>query len=391
MEPALKARVFAYYLPKFHPIPENDRWWGEGFTEWTNVRKAKVLFKGHDQPRVPTELGYYDLRDSDVRERQAELARWAGVEAFCYWHYWFGKGRELLERPFREVLASGKPDFPFCLAWANHSWTNATWEGARGTRKVQMLMEQRYEGEEDYRAHYESVLPAFRDKRYVRVDGKPLFVVFDALKFPDVGKFMELWRGWATQDGLGGVHFVAISENSSSFREDETGNWIRTIPRTDNTAEVFAPLFRRGFDAVNSLGKRRAEMLVRGRFRRLADILLKKARLNVRATHYDYRKIMEQFYTSEDSRENVYPTLLPQWDRSPRTGKATDIYAGGNPEAFKASVENALRLIGGKSPEHRILFLRSWNEWAEGNYVEPDKTFGRGYLEALRSAVQEKR
>lgn len=165
-------RLIAYYLPQYHPIPENDAWWGDGFTEWTNVRRAKPLFKGHQQPVQPGKLGYYDLRDPAAREAQAELARGAGIEGFCYWHYWFG-GKQLLERPFNEVLASGKPDFPFCLAWANASWTGI-WYG----EPERILMEQTYPGVEDHIEHFNVLLPAFRDPRYLRVDSRPIFFVF---------------------------------------------------------------------------------------------------------------------------------------------------------------------------------------------------------------------
>ena len=166
-----KARVIAYYLPQFHPIPENDKWWGKGFTEWRNVASAKPLFKGHYQPHIPADLGFYDLRISDVREQQAELARKAGIEGFCYWHYWFGHGKQLLEKPFQEVLITKKPDFPFCIGWANHDWTNKTWEVS--TRKVMesTLMKQEYSNE-DYIEHFNYLLPAFKDERYIRVDDK---------------------------------------------------------------------------------------------------------------------------------------------------------------------------------------------------------------------------
>ena len=154
-----KARVIALYLPQFHPIPENDAWWGKGFTEWTNVAKAKPLFKGHYQPHIPADLGFYDLRLPEVREAQAELAREAGIEGFCYWHYWFGNGRRLLERPFNEVLESGKPDFPFCLAWANHSWSSNSWKKGFALQKNTLLLEQTYPGEQDYIDHFHAVLP----------------------------------------------------------------------------------------------------------------------------------------------------------------------------------------------------------------------------------------
>ena len=170
-----KARVLAYYLPQFHPIPENDEWWGKGFTEWTNVGKAKPLFPGHYQPHVPADLGYYDLRVPETREAQAQMAREYGIEGFVYWHYWFGNGKRLLERPFNEVLESGKPDFPFALAWANETWSGF-YHGLRDEKQI--LIEQTYPGEEDYIAHFNALLPAFKDKRYITCDGKPIFVIY---------------------------------------------------------------------------------------------------------------------------------------------------------------------------------------------------------------------
>lgn len=170
----MKARIIAFYLPQYHPIPENDAWWGKGFTEWTNVGKAKPLYRGHYQPRVPADLGYYDLRVPETRQAQADMARSYGVEGFMYWHYWFGGGKRLLERPFNEVLASGEPDFPFALAWANETWKGF----AHGLANRNTLIEQRYLGEQDYIDHFHAVLPAFRDRRYITVDGKPLFMVY---------------------------------------------------------------------------------------------------------------------------------------------------------------------------------------------------------------------
>ena len=167
-----KPRLIAFYLPQFHPIPENDEWWGRGFTEWTNVAKAVPLFRGHYQPHFPADLGFYDLRVPEVREAQAAMAKAYGIEGFCYYHYWFGHGRRLLERPFNEVLSSGKPDFPFCLCWANDTWTGI-WHGAPN----KVLIEQRYPGVEDYKAHFYALLDAFRDPRYMTVDGKKIFII----------------------------------------------------------------------------------------------------------------------------------------------------------------------------------------------------------------------
>ena len=208
------ARVIAFYLPQYHPTPENDRWWGKGFTEWTNVGKARPLFRGHYQPRVPADLGYYDLRVPETRQEQADMARQYGVEGFCYWHYWFGNGRRLLQRPFQEVLASGKPDFPFCLAWANHTWEDKQFS-KEGTHRV--LMEQLYPGDADYEAHFRALLPAFRDPRYICVDGKPLFMVYNPHELPDAPHFIGLWQRMAQAEGLPGIHFVGQTDHASEI------------------------------------------------------------------------------------------------------------------------------------------------------------------------------
>lgn len=183
------ARIIAFYLPQCHPIPENDAWWGPGFTEWTNVAKARPLYPGHVQPQLPADLGFYDLRVAEVRAQQAQMAADCGVEGFCYWHYWFGGGKRILERPFHEVLSTNQPDLPFCLGWANQSWTGI-WHG----NPKSVLVEQTYPGPADEAAHFAWALPAFRDARHIRVDGKPMFVVFDPYDMPSTISFIEHWR-----------------------------------------------------------------------------------------------------------------------------------------------------------------------------------------------------
>lgn len=211
----MKPRLIALYLPQYHPTPENDEWWGPGFTEWTNVVRAKPLFRGHEQPRIPADLGFYDLRLPEVREQQAELARQAGIEGFCYYHYWFGHGRQLLERPFNEVVASGKPDYPFCLCWANHTWSNKTWKRESAFRENSVLMEQTYPGKADDVEHFNALLPAFRDKRYMTIDGRLIFVIYNPYDFRNVTEFMATWRELALQHGLPGFFFVGMTDRKS--------------------------------------------------------------------------------------------------------------------------------------------------------------------------------
>lgn len=381
-----KARVIAFYLPQFHPIPENDQWWGKGFTEWTNVAKAKPLFRGHYQPRIPADLGFYDLRLPEVREQQAELAREAGIEGFCYWHYWFGNGKMLLEKPFQEVLHSGKPDFPFCLGWANHSWKTGTW-----TRdgSDQMIAEQQYLGESDYTMHFNYVLPAFKDPRYITVDGKPLFVIFDPYGLPM--DFILTWRKLATENGLPGIHFVGYTFNSLGrpLYNAQGEQVTRGYFNTDEVQKYYNYLTQElHFDAVIPIGTYRAEILTKNRYWFALQRKLSTAwNINIKAL-YQYDKVMRHYYAPEDSAENVYPSLLPQWDRSPRSGM-NGIYINSTPEKFEKTLKEALKLIEHKQTEHKILFLKSWNEWAEGNYVEPDLKYGHGYLDVLRRQLLE--
>ncbi|MBQ9284772.1 MAG: glycoside hydrolase family 99-like domain-containing protein [Bacteroidaceae bacterium] len=382
----MKARIIANYLPQFHPIPENDEFWGPGFTEWMNVAKARPLFRGHYQPRIPADLGFYDLRLPETRELQASFAREAGVEGFCYWHYWFGNGRRLLNRPFDEVVASGQPDFPFCLAWANHDWKTATWKKGM---KDGMIAEQLYLGEEDNRLHFMTMLPAFKDKRYIRVDGKLLFVIYDPYRFVHVEDFMDCWRRLAGQHGLGDFHFVAMCNSTNTrvrLAEGGVGHG-RVIPDLKSSAKVYKSFLDMGFDAVNSFGKSRAEMLVMGKYKRAVLFKLHQHLTFLPALKYDYAKVTPHFFAPEDAWDNVYPSIMPCWDRTPRTGDQEGVYINSTPENFRHHIEHALHVIKNKPEQHRILFLRSWNEWAEGNYVEPDEKYGHGFLNALHDAV----
>lgn len=376
-----KARVIAFYLPQFHPTPENDMWWGKGFTEWTNVAKAKPSFRGHVQPKIPTDLGFYDLRLPESRQAQADLAREYGVEGFCYWHYWFGNGKQMLERPFNEVLNSGKPDFPFCLAWANHSWSNKTWQKNTTFQKDTMFLEQKYGDIDDYTQHFYTVLPAFKDTRYITVDGKPLFFIFDPQSVPDLEIFVGLWRKLALENGLKGIHFVGKVASVGKFDKGITHDYLADA-KTNYLEQL-----NRGIDAINSVNLRRAEMLAEGKYAKMFERLINHVIPGGIVEKYDYKKIVENMFTEEDMQENIYPTIIPRWDKTPRIGKRSYVYVNSTPEIFGKSVRQAVDLIKQKEEEHRIIFLQAWNEWGEGNYMEPDMEFGRGYLEALREAI----
>lgn len=361
-----KARVIAMYLPQYHPIPENNKYWGQGFTEWSNVAQARPLFKGHYQPRIPADLGFYDLRLPEVREAQAELARDAGIEGFMYWHYWLGNGRMLLERPFQEVLKLGKPDFPFCLGWANHSWTTKTWVKGQNLHKDTMIMEQLYPGTDDYINHFNYVLPAFKDRRYITVDGKPVFVIYDPLSVPDIKDFISLWRELAHKNGLDGIHFVGLRYGRKSSMQQ---------------------LLDMGFDAINNRSMWEAEAAATGSKTKRRLISLFSWKMGMTLSRYEYRDIIHNLRNEDDFLENSYPTILPGYDRTARAGRRAVIYNNSTPELFQKHVHDVLKFVEEKSPEHRIVFLKSWNEWGEGNYMEPDLKYGHQYINALKKEL----
>ena len=357
--------IIAYYLPQYYPFKENNEWWGEGFTEWTNVGKAKPLFCGHDQPKVPADLGYYDLRMAEVKEKQAELAREAGVTAFCYWHYWFGNGRVLLDMPLRQVLESGKPNFPFCLGWANESWMAKIWNSG-GTAKGKVLMEQLYPGDADIEAHFQYIRQAVSDKRYLRIDNKPVFVIYRPLKHPYVVRFMELFNRFVHEAGIADGFFF--------------------IGHTVDSAEI-EKIHAQGFDAVNIVryGEHRFNRSV---IKRIPWALFKYKILK-RPLVLRYSFISRYFINEKvDSSDYVIPTLIPNWDHTPRSGKGGYVFYKPWPELFGKHAVDALRVIRRKAPNRQILFLKSWNEWGEGNYMEPDLKYGKGYIRALKASIE---
>ena len=359
----MEARVLTYYLPQFHPIPENDEWWGKGFTEWTNVARARKLFPGHEQPHIPADLGFYDLRLPKVREEQAALARQAGIEGFCYYEYWFGNGRRLLHGPFDEVVASGKPDFPFCLCWANHSWYKKRWD-PKAKGRDELLIEQRYPGEEDYRQHFQTLLPAFSDKRYIRVNGKLLYVIYDALHFNDVSTFIKHWRALAQESGLGDFFFVA----------------------TDFNSEHYTQLKALGFDATHNVD----HLNIYHRSSLINKLWLAFTRKCLGLPMiYRYKDAIKYMLNDNCRLLDVFPVVAPNWDHTPRSGAKGMVMTGAKPKYFKRLVSQALDMVKSKPLEERIIFVKSWNEWGEGNYMEPDLKYGHGYIEALHDALEE--
>ena len=383
-----KARTIAFYLPQFHPTPENDYYWGKGFTEWTNVAKSKPLFRGHQQPRSPADLGFYDLRLPQVREAQAELAKEAGIEGFCYWHYWFGNGKETLTMPLDEVVRLGKPDFPFCVCWANHDWTTKTWEKGKSLSKNSIIFKQEYLGQEDYTKFFYRLLPAFKDKRYIKVDGKLLFLIYNAETFENIQEFFSVWHELANKEGLNDFYFVAYAVTVPHIRAIDT---FKVARETDNIVNnQLDKILSLGFSGVTVSNIKYAEIKAHHIIYKIIYGGTKRVFPELLVQKYDYKKIIKNFYPDFCRREDVYPQIIAGWDRSPRSGRKAVIYCHDTPENFGEGVKKALSCVENREPEHRLIFLNSWNEWGEGSYMEPDLRYGKGKLETLKQILENK-
>lgn len=362
LEDGSSLRAIAFYLPQFHPIAENDRWWGKGFTEWTNVVRARPLFRGHYQPHLPADLGFYDLRVPEVREAQAALARAHGIHGFCYYHYWFN-GVRLLNRPVDEVLHSGRPEFPFCLCWANENWTRR-WDGL----DHEILIRQEYSDDDD-RAHIEHLLPYFADRRYLTVDGRPLFLVYRTELLPDPARTAASWRSRARAAGLPDLYLVRVEGTRSNINPKSIGFDAALEFAPDK--RVVRPVLRRA----------------RRGFRPRIEAALRRIGLISPRTHehriYSYDSLATGMLSKPAPAWRRFRSVTPAWDNSPRRAEGADIFLGSTPNRFGAWLSTAATLTREAfRGDERVLFINAWNEWAEGNHLEPDQEWGLTYLEA---------
>lgn len=354
--------ILAYYLPQFHTFPENDLWWGKGFTEWTNVKKAKPLFLGHKQPRIPTELGYYNLKDPKIRLAQAELAKEAGVNGFCYWHYWFN-GKQLMNDIIDEVAKTGIPDFPFCLAWANESWSKKMWNKDCSGDKI--LIEQTYGGTEECRAHYLYARNLFEKRNYVRIEKRPFFLIYKPQNHPFIKQHIDLWNKWIKEDGIADSIFFVANLDYEDYTQTFLDAGFSALTPSPNARALYTHYHTRRMHAFFADLKRKYLNIP-------FKISMKKVNKNIIKTDFDIK-------------ENIIPVLYPQWDHSPRSGKNAFVVTGSTPERFEEQIKKMMTLVNKKN--NKVIMLKSWNEWAEGNYMEPDTLFGRGFINVLGKEV----
>jgi len=349
--PRLRPRLIAFYLPQFHPIPENDFTWGKGFTEWANVVRAKPLFPGHYQPRIPADLGFYDLRLPEVRQAQADLAREHGIYGFCYYHYWT-KGRRVLERPFDEMFESGHPDFPFCLCWANHNWQWSKVNGDQGR-----FIAQEY-SEDDDREHIRWLLDVFRDERYITINGRPLLLIWRVQDMPDPVTTFTMWKEEARKNGVAEPYICKV-ESQGDF---------------DNPHEY-------NCDAATEFWPHGA--------RTLTERIRSPERVYRDNVILEYRSLVARHLERPMPPFQRFPCVVPQWDNTARyKPSGAQVLQGSTPELYGRWLEDVIEKTSSNQPEEQLIFMNAWNEWAEGAYLEPDFRYGRAYLEATRHALR---
>ncbi|WP_159811546.1 glycoside hydrolase family 99-like domain-containing protein [Pseudomonas sp. 18058] len=346
-------RIISFYLPQFHPMAENDQWWGKGFTEWTNVSKARPNFEGHYQPRLPADIGYYDLRLLEVMEQQAELAREYGLHGFCFYYYWFD-GKRLLERPVEQLLENKSADVPFCLCWANENWTRR-WDG----QENEVLMAQAH-SEADDKAVINDLIRFFRDERYIKIDGRPLILVYRVTLFPNFAETAARWREVCREQGIGEIYIAMVE----SFELVSAG----TPPAQFgcDSAVEFPP------QGLAEQKKPSGKML----------------NPDFKGSTADYRDLAVRYASRQAPGYTRFKGVMPGWDNTARRQDNSFCFENATPGAFQAWLEDALEETRNQNfGDEQIVFVNAWNEWAEGAYLEPDRRYGHTYLEAVKNAT----
>lgn len=367
-------KIIAFYLPQFHAIPENDAWWGKGFTEWTNVKKAQPLYKGHIQPEVPLGNNYYNLLNPKTQEWQADLATKYGIDGFCYYHYWFN-GKLLLEQPMENMLKNKNINIPFCISWANESWAR-TWDG----KDSNVLIKQNYSGSYDeWKAHFDYLLPFFKDERYIKHDGKPLMILYKPQLFLKCKEMMKYWNQLAIENGFEGIYWGY--QHRSAFDSDLNG-----MP-FDFGIE-FEPFYTVREMEVEKEKKYKQLGYLGIVWKQLLFILWKlNKKMRGLPIIFDYDKVWHNILSREPQREHICPGAFTSWDNTSRRGRKGTVFKGASPQKFKSYFSQQLERA--KNVYHsEFLFINAWNEWAEGAHLEPDEYNGYGYLEAVQSDLK---
>jgi len=366
-------KIIAFYLPQFHDIPENDEWWGKGFTEWVNVRNAKPLFDGHQQPRVPLGQNYYNLLDDNVKIWQSKIAQEHGIYGFCYYHYWFN-GKLLLEKPMEQMLRNKEITIPFCICWANEQWTKA-WVGEN-----KVLIAQEYGQEKEWKEHFYYLLPFLKDERYIFEKGKPLIVIYRPNVIPCLNEMLDCWDELARENGFDGLTYAYQQIWPGKEKDDSRFTYNIEFQPTYGLRETFKgqhEILRRlkGFisDSIEKITGKNIRLLGNGM-------------LTGKRIEYDtvWTSVLNELPESEKS----VPGAFVGWDNTPRHGSSGRVFINDTPEKFEKYLSS--QISRAKSLYHKdIMFMYAWNEWAEGGYLEPDERFGYKNLEAIKKALTE--
>lgn len=352
--------VISMYLPQFHRTRENDEWWGEGFTEWTTVKKAEKFHQNQYQPRIPLKCNYYDLLNQETMFWQADLMKQYGVDGQCFYHYWFKDGRQILEKPAQNLLQWKEIDIPFCFCWANESWAR-TWsrigdknpwanifEREEERNGSGILLEQKYGEEEQWKRHFEYLLPFFKDERYIKIDNRPVFLIYKSSIIPCLNEMLDKWKRWAVESGFAGIYVIGANSNQK---------------------------VEKCLDAVLYHEPQRTMSIMNYRKPDRADILT-----------LDYNEVWGELLSfCSDSEKAVYGGFVG-YDDTPRRGKEGIIIENAEPDKFKIYLAELMAKNAANSKE--LVFLNAWNEWGEGMYLEPDEKYGYGYLEAVKYAKE---
>lgn len=378
-----RTKIIAFYLPQFHAIPENDEWWGKDFTEWVNVKKAKPLFEGHNQPRVPLNNNYYNLLNRDTMKWQIDLAKKYGVYGFCFYHYWFD-GHMLLEKPMEMMLKDSELNIPFCISWANENWTNA-W---KADGDVKTLIQQTYGKKDEWVRHFNYLLPFFKDKNYILEDNKPFFIIYRPEIIPCLNEMLDCWNDLAKKNGFAGMTFAyqQLSFHVSEYRDES---------RFDYNIEYQPGYARYDLRMNQDSNKKRAAFLLRSFIRNIILKIDKLTGTNINSrfsskklSFEDYDKLCNEIIARRPDSDKAIPGMFVGWDNTPRRGNGGTVCLGSSPEKFEYYLKKQLYNTKYNYKKDK-LFIFAWNEWAEGGYLEPDERNRYGYLEAIRNALKD--
>ncbi|MCI9286566.1 MAG: glycosyl transferase [Clostridia bacterium] len=371
-------KIIAFYLPQFHTFPENDKWWGKGFTEWTNTKKAKPLFKGHNQPRTPLNENYYNLLDDEVKKRQVKLAKENGIYGFCYYHYWFKNGKKLMEKPVEQMLKNKEIDMPFCLSWANEPWSRR-WDGSEN----EIIMPQEYGEKEEWKKHFLYLYEFFKDERYIKIDGNPLFIIYKPELIPNLNEMIDYWNELAQQNNFKKIVFAYQYPTFYYLKNKDDSRFTYGIQ--------FEPFFSNGDIEYTMKNKKEKICFLIKNF----DILFRKIKNKVykmlhldKPNLYSYKKTWKRLLNNKPVNDKMIPGAFVDWDNTARRGKNATCYLGANPSKFKTYMKKLVKKTQ-KEYNKDMIFINAWNEWAEGAYLEPDEKYGYQYLEAIKELIKE--